>query len=129
MNPYNFSALSFSFCTFLIGVFVLLKRKDQIAVSFLVFSLFVTLWGVGFSVLTNEAASYQTVLFWNRLSNGSAIFISVTWVHFVLIFLGCKEQKKKLIVFLYVPGLAIASFAFSRWFIPALSENVPPVLS
>ena len=98
MNPYNFSVLFFAFGTFFVGLLTLLKRKDEAAKCFFVFSISVTLWGVGFSILTNSAATYESALFGARFANFNAVFIPITWIHFILVFLRRGEKKKKLIL-------------------------------
>ncbi len=126
MNPYNFSVLLFAFGTLFVGLLVLLKRKDEMAKHFFVFSIFVTLWGVGFSILTNSAATYQGALFGARFCNVSAVFIPISWCHFILVFLKRDEKKKKFIYFLYIVGFFIILFSPTSLFVPSMAENLLP---
>ena len=123
MNPYNFSVLFFAFGTLFVGTSILLKQRDRVAVSFIVFSVFVVFWGIGYSLLVSETSSYKFALFVSRISNASAVFISITWIHFVFVFLNIDAQRKKLLLFLYSVGFCIVAFSFSRWFIPFVSPN------
>ena len=126
MNPYNFVVLLFAFGTLFVGLLILLKRKDEIAKRFFIFSIFVTLWGVGFSILTNSAGTYQGALFGARFCNVSAVFIPITWVHFILVFLKRDEKKKKLIYFLYILSFFIVLFSPTSLFVPSVTENLLP---
>ncbi len=124
MNPYNFSVLFFSFGCFFLSLLVLLKRKDRIGLSFFAFCMFVAIWGVGYSILTNASASYSVSLFGARLCNASALFIPATWVHFIFIFLDCDSKKKHLLYLLYGTAFLILPFSFSNWFVPSVGRNV-----
>ena len=126
MNPYNFAVLLFAFGTLFVGLLTLLKRKDNVAKHFFIFSIFVTLWGVGFSILTNSAATYNSALFGSRFANVSAVFIPISWIHFILVFLKRDEKKKKLIYFLYFFGLLIIAFSPTPLFVSGVAENLIP---
>src|SRR3989338_3595804 len=119
MNPYNFSVLFFAFGTLFVGLLVLLKRKDRVSIRFFIFSIFVTLWGIGFSILTNSAATYQSALFGSRFGNFSAVFIPISWIHFILVFLQRDEKRKRMIYFLYFFGICIVSFSSTPLFVPS----------
>jgi signal transduction histidine kinase len=120
MNPYNFSLLFFSFCTFLISILIWLKRQDAIGRSYFVFCLFVTMHGVALSLSLNNGTEYSAALFFARLANISATFIPSTWLNFTLIFTQNKSRFRRCLLFIYIVEFVIASFGFSRWFIPSL---------
>jgi len=126
MNPYNLAVLFFAFGTFLLALFVLLKRRDKLGIAYFAFSLCVAAWGVGFSVMTNYSASYQTALVAIRFSNASAAFLTATWVHFILMFLGFDQKRKPLTFFLYGLAAVIGSFVGSPLFVSGLSERLVP---
>ncbi|MBI4358304.1 MAG: hypothetical protein HY584_03310, partial [Candidatus Omnitrophica bacterium] len=126
MNPYNFAVLFFAFGTLFVGLLILLKRKDELAKRFFTFSIFVTLWGVGFSILTNSAATYEGALFGARFGNVSAVFIPITWIHFILVFVRRNEQNRKLICFLYIFGILITLFSPTPLFVRSMAENLVP---
>ncbi len=126
MTPYNFSVLFFSYGTLFVGLLTLLKRKDSVAKRFFAFSIFVTLWGVGFSILTNSAATYENALFGARFANAGAVFIPITWIHFILVFIKRDQEKKKLIYCLYILGACIVVFSPTPLFVSGLAENLLP---
>ncbi len=123
MNPYNFSVLFFSFGTCLVAFQTLLKRRDKVTYCFLSFSIFVVMWGIGFAFMTNATTQYQIALYTSRFLNGSAVFICVTWAHFVFNFLGFENKKNQIIV-LYIFGAILAAFAFTPWFVPYVSADL-----
>ena len=125
MNPYNFSLLFFSFCTFFISLLIWLKRQDDVGRRYFIFSLIVTVWGTNFAILISQSISYQLGLSASRILNAAAVLIPVTWFHFTLIFTGRKNAYKKLLRILYLLAIILDCFAFTDWFIPGLK----PVLS
>ncbi len=120
MNPYNFTLLFFSFCTFLIGLLIWLKRPDPVGRVYFFFSLFAAIWGAFFSIMLSQSVSYDTALFCARLAQAGAVFVPITWFHFTLRFTGGIEPWKRLLKGFYVLGIVIDSFAFTRWFVPIL---------
>lgn len=125
MNAYNFSLLFFSFCTFFIGLLIWLKRQDKIGRTYLIFSLFVTLWSASEAVQLSDGIDYEKALFFARLSHLGGIFIPASWFHFTLSFLH-REQKQKLwIKLFYYFTCLIALLVFTPFFIP----KVEPILT
>ena len=93
MNLYVINALFFSSSFLLLAVLVLLKRKDEVARQWLYFSIFVTGWGLHYAFLTNNDISEETALFATRLGHACAVFLSVTWLHFVCAFLNMQRKN------------------------------------
>ncbi len=124
MNPYNFAILFFAFSTFLISLLILLKRQDVIGRSYFIFSIFVALWGFNISVIYDQNASYDKALFYARLADAFAVFIPVTWLHFVLIFTQREKALSTFLRALYIISFAIDCFMFTPWFIPKLEPVV-----
>ncbi len=119
MNPYNFALLFFSFCTFFVSLLIWLKRQDVIGKMYFLFSFFVSMWGAFASFIYNQQASYAQALLAARIADMFAIFIPVTWVHFVLVL--TKQKPKSFFLFsLYLFGLFIACFGLTDLFIPKL---------
>ena len=124
MNPYNLSVLFFSFCNFLIGLLILLKRNDEIGKRYFIFSLAVTTWSFFFSLLINQNVSYQTALLSSRLCNVSAVFIPAVWLHVVLALTNRIKNYKKLLLCLYSLSILIDLFSFTPLFIPKVGPAV-----
>lgn len=91
MNLYSSSLLLFSFGTFLIALLVLSKRKDKVAIHFLLFSISASGWAIFRSFWMTQNYSEETSLLLARTSHVFAVFIPITWLHFVLEFIGKKE--------------------------------------
>ncbi len=94
MNLYSFSALSFSYGVLLTAILALFKRKDKIAVRFLIFCAMVCGWGFPFSFWITQNYSPETTLNLLRFSYIFVVFIPITWVHFVMDLTGKKEPCK-----------------------------------
>lgn len=123
MNPYNFSLLFFSFCTFFIGLLVWLKRQDSVGKIYFVFCLFVTFWGVPFAWMISSDLSASKALLCSRLLNSMAIFIPITWVHFTMIYTDkySSFRKHPVLVSFYSMGVMLFLCVFHPVFIPSVS--------
>ncbi len=123
MNPYNLAILFFSFCTFFIGLLILLKRSDRVGRIYFVFSCLVTHWGFFYAIMISQTVSYDTALMSARLAHGVAAFIPVTWLHFTLV-LTHNETKNKIILQTYYLLACVVLFsAFTPWFIPSVEST------
>src|SRR3989338_1116975 len=116
MGIYSFSINLFSFGVALIAALVLSKRKDRVGLRFLFFSLSVVSWGFPEAIWMSGAHELPEVLTIMRISNVCAIFIPITWFHFVTEFLNKKESKYFYIVN-YTLAVVIALFGFTPLFI------------
>lgn len=123
MNPYNFSILLFASWTFLLGAMILAKYKDSISRHYVVFSVWVTGWGIPYSIMISDNVSDSTALFAARIANASATFIGPAWYHFSLKYAG--NQKQRLASIFYTLATLIVLFTFTPWFIPKV-QYAPP---
>ncbi|HOW59304.1 MAG TPA: ATP-binding protein [Candidatus Omnitrophota bacterium] len=124
MNPYNFSVLCFGFCSLLLGIFVWLKRQDYVGRLYFALSFFYAGWAIFISINLNNDISPDLGLLMGRLGNGFAIFISIIWYHFVLVYTGFIEKHYKLVKFFYIISILTFCFVFSPWFIPKTATIV-----
>jgi len=118
MNPYNFSLLCFGFCTILLAILVFLKRNDQVGKQFLIFSLFCGSWALAIGINFSDSASNSLALFSSRLGNACALFIPVSWYHFILTFVDKGNIFRLRIRILYAFVFIVSLFGFTSWFIP-----------
>ena len=123
MNPLSLSVLLFSFGVFLIAVFSFAKRKDGIAVRFSLFSVSVCGWGFLYSLWTSQNYSPEVRLLLIRISEIFAVFIPITWLHFVLEFIGKKEPVK----YFYRVNYAFAIFLAALCPTPLFFTGIHPV--
>lgn len=124
MNPYNFSILCFGFCSLLLGLFVWLKREDEIGKRYFVMALFYSGWAFFIAINLNNDISPERGLFMGRLGNCFAVFIPVSWYHFVVTYTGDIYRRSKVIRSLYLVSIVIACFGFSPWFVPKVVPMV-----
>lgn len=123
----NYLALS-GLLIFVSSVFSVLlilfkARKDTASITWILFSLFVALWGLGlFKGFRTE--EYQQALFWGRFLNLAAIFIPVFFLHFTFAFAGkARARKKELSIYYAVISLYfLICFLFPKLFV----SNVVP---
>jgi len=84
-----------------LGLFVYSKnRKENINKTFGLLCLSIVLWSFPYYIwqLSNTE---KIALLWSRVLMVGAIFIPVTYLHFVFTFLGLYQKKKKFITKLF----------------------------
>ena len=98
MTFYAFSALFNFFTSLGLGLFVLVKNKDnKTSQTFSAFAFTIAFWSF-FYYLWQIADNSGSALFWCRVLMAGAIFIPVTYLHFVVRFLNIQKQKIFLIL-------------------------------
>ena len=125
MNLYSLALLLFGFCSFLIGLLILLKRGDFVGKLFFVFTILISAWGVAFAYVVTDAVPYERALWSARLADSAAVWIAPVWLHFVAAFLGVGASQRKIIRFSYLVTIPLWVFSFSPYFIP----TVEPILN
>ena len=124
MNPYNFSVLCFGFCSLLLGIFVRLRRQDEIGSLYLSLSVVYAGWATIISISLSDNISYNTALLTARIANAFAAFVPVAWIHFCLVFTQRFSRNKKWLLLLYINTIVICLFAPTKWFIPYVRSIV-----
>lgn len=110
MNIYAFSILCFSFGVLLIAALALNKRSDASSFRFLMFSIVVCGWGFAEALWINQIYDAKTTLLLTQISNAAALFIPITWLHFVFDFIGEKKAK---IFYLFHYSICFVLLVFS----------------
>ncbi|MDD5221395.1 MAG: ATP-binding protein [Candidatus Pacebacteria bacterium] len=120
MTPFEFSCLSTSILSLLLGFFVYLKNK-KIALNkaWALVALTISLWSLSlFGVIASENQSLAMI--WQYALDVSAIFIPISFLNFVLIFTEVNKISKRnyLIQFFcsFLIGCGLAIFSFSSYF-------------
>jgi signal transduction histidine kinase len=108
----------------LLGLFIYLKnRKDKINQTFGLLCLSIALWSFPYyiwQISNTERAAF----FWSRALMVGAIFIPVTYLHFVFTFLETYRSKRKFLILSYI----LAFIFFGLNFTPLFVKNVVPEL-
>jgi len=107
-----------------LGFFVYLKnRKNKINQTFGLLCLSIVLWTFPYCVW-QISTTEKSALFWSRALMVGAIFIPVTYLHFVSTFLGLYQKKKRFLIFSYVLAFIFIILNFTPLFV----KNVAPEL-
>jgi signal transduction histidine kinase len=122
VNPYSFSVLLFSFGVLLIAILGFAKRRDAVAIRFVLFSFSVCWWGFLYGIWTSQAYSPERTLFLIRLSEITAVFIPITWLHFVMEFVEKREPFRFFYAINYLVALLMAFLTFTPWFFTGVHE-------
>lgn len=119
MNPFSLALLLFAFCSLLIGLFVLLKREDLTGKLFFFWNISIAGWAIPASIAFTNETTYKNALLATHFSHAASIIIPAIWLHFVLVFVGDYEKKKKWVKFFYLWSLILECFVFTPFFNPA----------
>ncbi len=122
MNIYSLSVLLFSFGVFLIAFLAFAKRGDAIAIRFTFFSFSVCGWGFLYGIWTSQGYSAELTLALIRASEVFAVFIPITWVHFILVFVGKKEPFRHFYAANYAAAMLMAALAPTPLFFSGVHE-------
>jgi serine phosphatase RsbU (regulator of sigma subunit) len=123
-NWFTISHLINCLAALTMGCFVYFKNKG-LAVNkyFALMCFFVALWA-GSHFVHCTTANWKNALFFARISNLFALFISVTYLHFILELLGEARQRRLLLRACYLLNTVV--FVLSMMFPDAFLRNVKP---
>lgn len=102
---------------FLTGLMVLLKRRDHAGLRYFISSATIFVWGVGITFMLNNEIPAATAQAWGVFSQIVAIFIPVTWLHFVLVYTDTEKKYKKILNGLYLVTFVLFPFTFTQHFV------------
>ncbi|MCQ9208154.1 MAG: ATP-binding protein [Omnitrophica bacterium] len=124
MNIFAVSGLINAISVSILGAFVYFKNKtSQINIKYALFCFFVAFWSYNY-FLWQIATDTKTALFFSRSLMAGAIFIPISFLHFILILLDLVEQKKKILKL----GYFISTIFFILNFTPYFVKDVGPKL-
>ncbi len=124
MNFYIITGVINAALALLFGFFVVIKRKTYVNNIFFLFCLSVAVWSI-FYVLWLMSVNISQALFFSRMLMVGAIFIPITYLHFVLVLTKKTKEKKHILIFGYSIFTIFLLFTFSSLFV----ESVTPKMS
>ena len=124
MNFYALSALINGVISTILGIFVFTRnRKDIRYVTYTLFCLAVSIWSYfyfGWQITINE----NTALLCSRGLMAGAIFIPITYLHHLLVFLNIYNERKKIIFYGYLGSLIFLILDFTSFFVKDVSPKL-----
>ena len=125
MNIYAFIALLNLLTSILLGFFVYSQnQKNIVNKTFTLFCFFVAVWS-GAYIFWQLAQNEIHALFWSRALMAGTIFVSISYFHFIVVFINkLKEYKKYLII-----GYLILTLFFLANFTPYFITGVTSKLN
>lgn len=112
MNSYSVALLLFAFGSVFVALLSLLRRKDDVARKFLWFSISVSGFGFPAAYWVTLNYSPDETEFLMRIAHVFAVFVPITWTHFVFEFIEKKEPFKKFNVVSYGVSFVLMVFCF-----------------
>ncbi|MBZ9578726.1 hypothetical protein KJA14_02645 [Patescibacteria group bacterium] len=99
------------------GLYVYLKNpKANLNKTFGLFCLSVAVWS-SFYCVWQISTTEESALFWSRALMAGAIFIPVTYLHFILVFLDLHQKKKKFLILSYILSFIFLVLDFTPLFV------------
>ena len=99
------------------------KPKTNINRAFAWFCLSIATWGIAYFVwqisTTREAA-----LFWSRALMVGAIFMPITYFHFITVFLNIHQKKKNLLILGYILSFIFLILNFTSLFVKSVEPEL-----
>jgi len=89
--------------------------------AFILINMAVGLWALTLFIFHRSFGQPQ--ILWLRLSQLIAIFIPVTFIHFVFVLLESAEKYKMRLLFFYAIAIVLGSFNFTKLFISSIKHN------
>ncbi len=117
MNIFSVSGLINTITVLVLGALVYFKdTKKEINVRYAQFCLFVAIWSLCYC-FWQAAVKHDTALFWVRALMSGAIFIPISFLHFVVLLLGIYPRKRKIVRIGYLFFLVFFLSNLGPWFI------------
>lgn len=107
-----------------LGFFVYFKnQKANVNRIFVLFCLSIAIWGYAYFVWQISTAK-EAALFWVRALMVGAIFMPITYFHFITVFLNIHQKKKKLLYFGYFLSFVFLVLNFTPLFIKSVESEL-----
>jgi len=120
---YIITAFMTGFGSILLGLLVYFKNKNnELNKRYFLMSLNISVWSFGL-FLCHISYYREIALFWNRFLHFAAIFIPITFIHFVISLLGKTREKKSILFIGYIYSLILSSFAFTSLIIKDMAPK------
>lgn len=125
INPFVISSIINGLLGLLFGIFIYLNnRKNRLYQIWLLFSLCYAIWSFSVGMMSGSHDKDYS-FFWGRVLFAGAIFIPITYVHSLLVFLNKEQQYKRFLWTFY----SLSLFFFFSNFTKYLVLEVRPILS
>ncbi len=112
------SSLLTCFTSLFLSIFVYLKNPKRGLINrvFILYNFSLAFWSFGFFKMIT-AENLSEALLWSRLLHLGAIFIPVTFLHFVFIILDIASKRRNVITECYLFGIALSLICFTDIFV------------
>jgi len=125
MKIYALIAIINAIFASILGLYVYFKnRKRLVNKIFGFFCLSISIWSYGY-FFWQLSLEKSLALFWCRVLMGGAIFIPITYLHFIVTLVDKNKEKRKEIILGYLIFIFFFFFNFTSFFV----KNVSPKLN
>jgi len=124
ISSYAYSGLINAIVSLLFGLIVYFgNKKAELNKKFLIMCSSVFAWSIAY-FFWQISDNAETALFWSKALMVGAIFIPVTYFHFVLVFLNKLKENRKLLIFIYILSFIFLFLDFTPLFVKNV-EAIP----
>jgi len=124
MNIYAFIALLNLLASALLGLFVYSQnQKSIINRTFTLFCFFIAIWS-GAYIFWQLAQTQVHALFWSRALMAGTIFVSISYFHFIVVFVNKLREYKKYLVVGYPILAAFFLLNFTPYFVAGVTQKL-----
>lgn len=117
------SALVNALTSTILGLFLIYKdHRSKVNQHLAYFCLSIAVWGYAY-FLWQMAGNAESALYWSRWLMAGTIFAGLTYLHFVLVFLGKEQNYKKLLWFLYALAIFWEAVNFTPYFVSGVEAR------
>jgi len=119
---YHYGLLAVAvFGLFMAGLVYLKAYRHPKTETFILLNVVLGLWALALFIF--HRSFDQPQILWLRLSQLIAIFIPVTFIHFVFVLLESAEKYRRRLGFFYAIAMVLGSFDFTKFFISSIKYN------
>ncbi|MFH1608792.1 MAG: ATP-binding protein [Patescibacteria group bacterium] len=124
MSFFALTALINTISSILLGFLVYFSNKKAIInKTFARFCIMVAIWSYAYFIWQISKTA-GTALLWSHILMAGAIFIPITYLHFILEFLGKMKEKKKILIFGYFSFIVFFILNLTPWFINGVEQKL-----
>ncbi len=106
------------------GLFVYLSNKGKnINKKFSLFCLSATIWSLAYFIW-QISATKEAALFWSHALMMGAIFIPITFFHFIVVFLNQQRKRRKILIIGYFLSFVFSVTNFTPFFIKDVTAKL-----
>lgn len=121
---YSILTLTVAILSFIIGLFVIINRRNALNMIWFVLCITIAGWNLGYFITMVPGISYENALMSSRLSHASGILIASFFFTFTLVFLGLVKEKMPQLIFAHLVTTIMAVLCLTPFVVTSLAPKM-----